>query len=313
MILMPINTITVELTNKCDLDCKFCVPEREESSLKFSTFKHIVKESQKVDPPIKNFEFGYFGSPLMYKRFEDVLKLLQKNKLSANVVTNGFNLKWNLGFIGDKLMKNISVSVYLESLDEAKCDQLTGVKKYYKKTIEAMEYMNDRRIPYNIFMRITSLNYQEIEQMLDIMKFYYGQGLFPIEMFPYTDESLLLTDEMKKEAIQKIVELQNYGESIHRVIQFSEVEGNCSYQRMERLFVNSSGNVGFCHFLTPLEKTGLFNAGKMKISKIIELNNKVRKKYLTKKPKELKIWKRPRQTVSPCSYCLHNFGLKKNW
>lgn len=310
---MPFNTITVELTNKCDLDCKFCVPDRKESSIKFSTLKHIVKESQKVDPPINYFEFGYSGSPLMYKRFEDVLKLLKKNNLSANVVTNGFNLKWNLAFLPDSLMKNINFSVYLESPDEAKCDLLTGVKKYYKKTIEAIEYMQVRNISYNVFMRVNSLNYREIENMLEITKFYHAGGLFPIEMFPFTDESLILTDKMKNEVIKNIVPLKDFGEPIHQVIQFSELVGNCTYNRFERLFVNSSGKLSFCHFLTPLQKTEMFDVKKMKLAKLIEMNNKVRMKYLNKKSGELKSWKTHRQMVSPCSYCLHYFGMKKKW
>jgi MoaA/NifB/PqqE/SkfB family radical SAM enzyme len=310
---MPINTITVELTNKCDLNCKFCIPDRKEKSLKFSTFKHIVKESQKVNPPIKSFEFGFAGSPFLYKRFHDALKLLQKNKLGLNIVTNGFNLKWNLGFIDDDLMKNVGFCIYLESPDEAKCDSLTGVKKYYQKTIEAIEYMNARRIPYNIFMRMTPFNYQEIENMLELLKFYSGGLLFPIETFPYTDEDLVLTDEMKKQVTDQITTLQNYGEPIRRNVQFSEVEGNCTYQRMERFFINSEGKVGFCHFLTPLNKTELFDVKNLNLSKLIEANNKIRVKYLERKSEDLKTWERPRQTVSPCSYCLYHFGLKKNW
>ena len=308
---MPINTITIELTNRCDLNCKFCVPQKK-SDLKFSTFKHIVKESQKIDPAVKHFEFGYSGNPFMYKRFTDVLGLLKKNGIGANVVTNGFNLKWNLGFIDDKLLKNISFSVYLESGDEAKCDMFSGVKKYYRKTIEAMEYMNARGIPWSIFMRVTSLNYQEIEGMLEILKFYNGGNLFPIEVFPYTDESLVLTDEMKKEVINKIVSLMNYGERIKQVIQFSEVAGNCSYQRMDRLFINSQGKVGFCHFLTPIASE-MFDVKRLKLSNLIVKNNKVRVEYLKEKGKELNSWERPRETVSPCSYCLHHFGENKNW
>jgi MoaA/NifB/PqqE/SkfB family radical SAM enzyme len=309
---MPINTITVELTNRCDLNCKFCVPQKK-SDLKFSTFKHIVKESQKIDPPVMHFEFGYSGSPFLYKRFTDILELLKKNGIGANVVTNGFNLKWNLGFLGDKLLKDISFSVYLESGDEDKCDLLAGVKKYYRKTIEAFEYMNDRGIPYSIFMRVTSLNYDEIEKMLEILKFYNGQRLFPIEIFPYTNENLILTDEMKKKVLEAITNLQGYGEPINRVIQFSEVAGNCSYQRMERLFINSKGKVGFCHFLIPLKKTEMFDVKKMKLSRILSINNKTRLKYLKKKEKELRNWKKPRETVSPCSYCLHYFNEEKNW
>lgn len=309
---MSISTATIELTNKCDLDCKFCIDEKK-SNLKFSVFKHIVKESQKIDPPIKFFEFGYRGNPLLYKRFPDVLKLLQKNKINCNVVTNGHKLKWNLAFIPDKLLKNVRFSVYLESPDEDKCDFLTGVKKYYQSTIEAFEYMNVRGIPYNIFMRINSLNYQEIERVLEILKFYNGSLMFPIEIFPFTDESLILTDAMKKEVIDKIITLQNYGEPIRRNIQFSELEGNCSYNRMEHIFINSQGNVGFCHFLTPLTETEMFDVKKMKLSKFVDANNKARVKYLDKKRKELKTWERPRETVSPCSYCLHYFGEKKKW
>jgi MoaA/NifB/PqqE/SkfB family radical SAM enzyme len=310
---MPVNTITVELTNKCDLDCKFCIPDRKESSLKFSTFKHIIKENQKTDPQIKFIEFGYRGNPFLHKKFENILKLMQKKKLGAGIVTNGFNLKWNLGMIDDELLRNVSFSIYLESGDETKCDMLTGVKKYYRKTIEAMEYMNDRKIPYNIFMRVTSLNYQEIEYLLEILKFYNGQALFPIEIFPYTDESLCLNDEMKNEVVNKIVSLMGYGEPIHQNIQFSEVSGNCSYQRMERMFVNSQGKVGFCHFLAPLTLSEMFSVKNLKLSKMIEANNKARYKYLDKKGKELRIWKIPRQTVSPCSYCLHYFKTDKNW
>jgi MoaA/NifB/PqqE/SkfB family radical SAM enzyme len=310
---MPVNVITVELTNKCDLNCKFCV-KKEESEIKFSTFERIVKESQEADSPIKNFELsGHSGNPFLYKRFTEVLRLLNENNCNFSILTNGFNLKWNLGLIDDSLLKNSNFSIYLDSADPSKCDFLTGVKDYYKKTIEAIEYLNVRRFRYSIFMRVNSFNYQEIETVLKIMKFYNGNLFFPIEAFPFNDENMILTDEMKEKVLNNISNLSRYGEPIRQVIQFSDVIQNCSYLRMERLFVNSQGKVSFCHFLQPLENTQMFDLEKIDFANIIRKDSLKRKDYLKKKNEELNVWEKPRRLVSPCSYCLHYFGKKKKW
>jgi len=135
-----------------------------------------------------------------------------------------------------------------------------------------------------------------------------------MEIFPFCkDKSLLLTDEMKMEVISTIEMLRKAGEPIHKVIQFERPEENCSYLRKERIFINAKGKLTFCHFLSPLENTEICDIRGKTLREIIEINNKVRDEFLKKKKKELKKWKLPRKTASPCSYCLHYFGVDEKW
>lgn len=309
-----IDVIVIELTNRNDLDSIYFLKRDKVETLNFSLLKKIVKGNEKLGSPIKFFELGVIGNPLLHKNIQKILKLFHESNLRLNIVTNGLNLKEIIPFFDDSLLQNIHFSVYLDSFKEEKNDNLMRTEKSFKKTIESIEYLQARNLRYDILMKICSQNYNEIEKMLEVAKFYRCNLLVPMEAFPFVkDKNLLLTDEMKSEAIATIDKLRSFGEPVHKVIQFEKPEANCTYLRKKRLFVNSMGKLAFCHFLSCLRNTEICEIENKSLEKLIESNNKIRDNFVRKKERKLKVWTLPRKTASPCSYCLYHFGVREKW
>jgi len=309
-----IEVVVIELKNKCDLNCAFCPNKRKKDEINFTLLKKILKNNSEFEEPIKVFEVGWNGNPLLYKKIEKILELFRYYQLNLNIVTNGFNLKDIIAFFEDELLNNAHFTIFFDSSDEEKNDNLMGIKGTFKKTIESLEYLQTRGLQYDILMRVNSMNYNEIEQMLEIAKFYRCSLLVPTETFPFVqDEGLFLKDEMKSQVIATIDKLRSFGEPIHKVIQFEQPFGNCTYLRKKRLFINSRGKLAFCHFISCLKNTEIAYIKNKNLPELIQINNKLRDNFVRKKEKELKNWKYPRKTASPCSYCLNCFGVKEKW
>lgn len=309
-----IEVMVIELTNKCDLECIFCPKPQKEYSLKYKLLKKIINENKKLENPIRIFELGGMGNPLLHKNIKNILGLFKKNDFTINVVTNGFYLKDIIAYFDDSILQNAHFSVYLDSPYEEKNDYLMG-KKAFKKTIESLEYLIDRGFGHDVRMRITPINYNEIENMIELCNYYKCTSLIPIEVFPFgkANNKNILDDEKKKIVINTIEKLMKFGLPIYKCIHFENPSGNCTYLRLKRLFINSKGMMSFCHFLSSLPNTQILDADNKNFIKMIKKSNNLYSKFAIKKEKKLKSWKIPRTTASPCSYCLNNFGVRLSW
>jgi len=308
-----IDVLVVELTNRCDLNCLFCPKKGKGGTLNFESFQYLINENNRLKKPISQFELSGLGNPLLHKNIKEILELLQSHNTGVTIVTNGLNLKEIIAYFDDSILKNVHFCIYLDSIDQERNDNLMG-EKVFNKTIESLEYLLDRDLKYDILMRINSQNYNEIQSMLEICKHYRCNLLLPMETFPFVkDKKMLLSDGMKKKVIETIHTLRNRGEPIFKVIHFEQPEGNCTYIRQKRLFINSQGKLSFCHFLSSLSNTELTHIKNKSLEELIKINNKIRSEFLAKKENELKYWKPKRKTASPCSYCLKHFGVNVKW
>ncbi len=305
-----IQVLVLEPINKSLLDTKN--PDILHK-INFNTIKKIVEENSKLRNSISRFELGGSGNPLLHPKIKRILELLCQNSIGITIVTNGLKLREIISKIEDPVLKNTHFCLYLDHPEEKKNDELM-VKGAYKKTIESMEYLRSRGIKYDILMRINSENYNKVEQMLEISKHYECNLLLPMETFPIsTNKKLLLTDKMKIQVIKTIHRLRDIGEPIFKVIHFETTPNNCSYLRKERLFINSKGQLGFCHFLSDLDNSWIVDIEGKSLEELIKINNFVGNKFLEKKRKEINSWDLPRETASPCSYCLKCYGVKEKW
>jgi MoaA/NifB/PqqE/SkfB family radical SAM enzyme len=308
-----IEVIVLSLTDKNDLNGLISPKNKNNAEISFKMLQRILKENEKLDRHIQKFELGGLGNPLLHKKIDKTLELFKKFNLSLNIITNGLNLKDIIACFDNALLDGTRFSVYLDSFDEEKNDRLNE-KKSFKRTIESLEYLEARELKYNIQMRLCSQNYKEIENMLEVAKFYKCGFLILTEIFPMVqNRNLLLLDEMKLQAINLIDELKISGEPVIKAIHFERPEANCTYLRKRRLFINSKGNLAFCHFLSWLTNTEICDTENENLEKLIEMNNKIRDNFMKRKQKEIITWELPRKTASPCSYCLHYFGVNKKW
>jgi MoaA/NifB/PqqE/SkfB family radical SAM enzyme len=309
-----IDVVVIELTTKCDLNCMFCSINRKNDSIDSKLLMKLLEENYRLGNSIDVFELGWGGNPLLHKNIKKIIGLFNKYNLRINIVTNGFNLVNILKKFEGNLLDGIHFTIFLDSSNEKRNDLLMGKKNAFKKTLNAIDYLKSRNLSYDILMRLTSKNYGDIESMVNLCKMDGCGLLIPIEIFPpIEDRKLLLNDGMKLEAMNTIDNLRNNGQPVHKVIHFEIPSGNCTYLRYKRLFINSRGNLGFCHFLTHLIKNEMTDCRKYNFSQLLQINDSVRKRFVGKKEQQMENWKYPRKTASPCSYCMQQLGVKYKW
>ena len=314
MIENRVEVLVLELTNRCDLNCIFCARKRKNDFINLRILERFLEENHRLVNSIRTFELGWGGNPLLHKDIKKVIKLFKSYGISLNIVTNGFNLVNILKNFSDKLLSGIHFTIFLDSSNENKNDLLMGRKGIFRKTLAAINYLKSRNLGYDILMRLTSKNYDDIESMIDFCKINDSNVLIPIEIFPpLRNRKLLLDDKTKSKVMSIIDDLMSRGENVHKVVHFAEPSGNCTYLRYKRLFINSKGNLGFCHFLTHLSSNEITDCRKYNFTQILQINNVIRKKFVEKKERQIENWKYPRENVSPCSYCMQQFGVKCKW
>ena len=104
--------VYVEITKACNLKCTFCPSKNNISKeyLSFDNFKHVINQ-------IKDYTEGIYlhilGEPLLHKGLEDILNILEKYNLKANITTNGTLIKDNFEIVKkSKAVRQINFSLH---------------------------------------------------------------------------------------------------------------------------------------------------------------------------------------------------------
>ncbi len=136
--------IYVEITNICNLKCKFC-PEtsRRLQFMTIENFEEIVKRICKFTNIIC---LHVKGEPLLHNNLEDILKILEKYNLKANITTNGTLLKDKLLIIEKtKAVRQINISLHSSTQNELLS------KQYLKDIFESVEKMQNVIVSYRLW------------------------------------------------------------------------------------------------------------------------------------------------------------------
>ena len=102
--------VYIEITNVCNLNCKFCPKTiREKRYMRVDEFKLIINK-------IKDYtDYIYLhikGEPLMHPNLEEIVDIIAKNNLQINITTNGRLLKDKLDIINSKKIRQINISLH---------------------------------------------------------------------------------------------------------------------------------------------------------------------------------------------------------
>ncbi|MBN1231900.1 MAG: radical SAM protein [Candidatus Coatesbacteria bacterium] len=172
------------VTNRCNMKCIMCDVGRENRESQF--YKNLAGENEKQDLDLdraKTFieSLGEFkpvtvicaSEPLLYKNLHELIKMLKKQDLRVEMLTNGFLLYRHAENILNDGLDMIHISI--DGIKEIH-DSIRRVEGCYEKIIEGLNELiklkneMNSKIEIDISFTITHLNYLHIKQFYDIAK-----------------------------------------------------------------------------------------------------------------------------------------------
>jgi len=136
--------IYIEITNVCNLKCKFC-PEtnRNKEFMSLKSFEKIISRIHKYTNLVC---LHVKGEPLLHNELEGMLKVLEKYNLKANITTNGTLIKDKLDVLkNSKAVRQINFS--LHSITQNKLFD----EEYLKNIFDSVEELKDVMISYRLW------------------------------------------------------------------------------------------------------------------------------------------------------------------
>lgn len=136
--------IYIEITNVCNLRCKFC-PEtnRRKAFMNIEDFDKVIG---KIHTYTKLVSLHVKGEPLLHSQLEDILKILEKYNLKANITTNGTLMKEKLNIIkNSSAVRQINFS--LHSFTENDIFN----KEYFEDIFRSVEELKNIIISYRLW------------------------------------------------------------------------------------------------------------------------------------------------------------------
>jgi len=163
--------IYIEITNNCNLKCKFC-PEtnRIKEFMSLEKFEEVIKKIHKYTRLVC---LHVKGEPLLHKEFKDILGILEKYNLKANITTNGTLIKEKLEVIkNSKAVRQINFSIHSSIQNENLGD------RYLQNIFESVEELKDTIISYRLWnMKNIKENEINLEIIKEIENYYNIQNL----------------------------------------------------------------------------------------------------------------------------------------
>ena len=159
--------IYIEITNICNLNCKFC-PEtiRKKEIMNVEKFEKVIK---KIKPYTKLVCLHVKGEPLLHNQLEEILKILEKYNLKANITTNGTLIKQRLEILKkSKSVRQINFSIH-SILQNGELN-----KKYLEDIFESVEQLENVIISYRLW-NLQSIKENSVNnEIIKVMENYYN-------------------------------------------------------------------------------------------------------------------------------------------
>ena len=131
---MPLKKIYLEITNRCNLACPFCIKnKRKLNDITIDNYKLIIS---KIKPYTKELYLHILGEPLLHNNINEFIDYATKEGLLVNITTNGYLINNINTFNIHRL--NISLhsynKIYGMSLEEYITNILNKIDKIKTKT-----------------------------------------------------------------------------------------------------------------------------------------------------------------------------------
>ena len=106
---MKLSKINVEITNRCNLNCSFCIHnKRPIRDMSFDEYKIVI---DKIKNYTKEIYLHVLGEPLIHKNINEFIDYANDNGLLVNVTTNGYLIN-NIYNNNNKNIHRFNVSLH---------------------------------------------------------------------------------------------------------------------------------------------------------------------------------------------------------
>ena len=159
--------IYIEITNVCNLKCKFC-PETKRNKAFME-----VEEFEKIISQIHNYTnlvcLHVKGEPLLHPELEEFLKILEKYNLKANITTNGTLIKEKLDIIKkSNAIRQINFSIHSIMQNENLTEQ------YLQDVLSSVDKLENIIISYRLWNLQTIKENDINENIIKTIENYYN-------------------------------------------------------------------------------------------------------------------------------------------
>ena len=159
--------IYIEITNSCNLKCKFC-PEtnRKKEFMSLENFEEVIK---KVHKHTNLVCLHVKGEPLLHSNLEEILRILEEYNLQANITTNGTLIKEKLEALkNSKAVRQINFSIH-SIMQNDKLD-----KQYLQDIFESVEELKNIIISYRLWNLQTIKENDVNNEIIKELECYYN-------------------------------------------------------------------------------------------------------------------------------------------
>ncbi|MBU1627214.1 radical SAM protein, partial [bacterium] len=189
--ILPPWSMDMEVTSRCNLRCFMCPkklglePNPSDTDMSSETFKKV----EKAFPELNRMNLNGFGESFLHPDFIDMIEVIGKYDIFANITTNGLVIKKEK--MKDLVRSGISnVSFSIDSIDPETYKLIRGVNKVDKvldnlKLLLKTKEELGTRLPY-VGMSFVAMSVN-IEQLPDIVEFARKHCLNTISICPFDD------------------------------------------------------------------------------------------------------------------------------
>lgn len=219
-----IHNVHIELTSKCNLNCKMCLVKKRDETLSFAYYVDIIKKLKEMNlnqkAAIVNVELAGHGEPLLYENIVQAITVAKQNFKRVSLVTNGVLLTSQLAKgILETNIDHIEISV--TGVNEEIYTEFQGYKKshmevIFQNIVNLIRIRKELRKNTAISMSYINSSYSK-SHIKEYIKYWKERGVDRIYIHP------LITDE-------KVVHKN---------------KKSC-YMIGQSLFIHSNGDVKMC-------------------------------------------------------------------
>jgi len=314
--------IVVEVTNKCDLNCKYCNRDintmggAEPCDIDLHLLDRVLKEAEPYKTRVVQITGG---EPTLHHDWEGVIAVMERHDISYTIISNGQNFKEaHKALIRGATKKFKGIMFSMDGATAETHDAVRG-EGSFAKVRAALRLAMMHGLPSGVQVVVGTHNIEELSEIAALAEEAGAHELSYLQMRPTRENSeYTLSPSQVEEVKAKIESIKEE----HKGLQIGSTVGNttryplfvCRPLAMLMVGIDCHGRLRFCPDLTSYRGSGAddtdviidLNTTTLQIA-LKTLSNKINKFWLHKIDWVTEAINAPPE-YDPCSYCLSHFN-----